>query len=125
MGDVANGDAVAIEPMDHTIQELDDLLVNSAAPPALEKTPRKEVIHSAIKTVSSNLKGWYNKQYLGGYRQKVSAIEYFNAETQTPTPQEIRNQNVFIIYFDILENSRKVSQRGADKVYRQSQNARH
>ena len=47
--------------------------------------------------VNSQLKSWYNKKYLGGYRRKISLVEYFNAETQTPTAQEIKSQNVRII----------------------------
>jgi hypothetical protein len=36
----------------------------------------------------SDLTSWKNKKYLGGYRKKQ--IEYFHAEAQTTTPQEIQ-----------------------------------
>ncbi|KAI9014627.1 hypothetical protein BC832DRAFT_545979 [Gaertneriomyces semiglobifer] len=41
----------------------------------------------------SRLDQWYWKQYLGGYRDRRSGIEFFHASTQTPTPQEIRAKN--------------------------------
>jgi hypothetical protein len=103
MSEDASGDAVVIHPVEKTIQELDDLLVNSSSHPVLQKKDikkfPKDVIPSKISTVKSDLKSWYNKKYFGGYRQKVSEIEYFNAETQTTTPQEIRNQNVLLTDF--------------------------
>lgn len=101
MADDANGETAALNPIENTIQELDNLLVDSVADQAVEKKDAqlipKNVIPTGIKTINSDLKSWYNKKYLGGYRQKVSLTEYFNAETQTPTPQEIRNQHVLWI----------------------------
>lgn len=102
MGDDANENTLVLNPVEATIQDLDDLLVDAATDQIVEKkqiqhTP-KEIIPTTITSVNSDLKGWYNKKYLGGYRQKISLVEYFNAESQTPTPQEIRNQKVLKIY---------------------------
>ncbi|KAI9094836.1 hypothetical protein DFS34DRAFT_627404 [Phlyctochytrium arcticum] len=38
----------------------------------------------------ARLDEWHHKRFLGGYRDARSDVEYFHAETQTPTPQEIR-----------------------------------
>ncbi|KAI8922997.1 hypothetical protein BC831DRAFT_404309 [Entophlyctis helioformis] len=40
--------------------------------------------------IRSNLTEWFNKRYMGGFRSKRHGTEYFHAETQTLTPQEIR-----------------------------------
>lgn len=37
-----------------------------------------------------DLSKWYRKPYLGGYRNKITKVEYFHASTQTTTPQEKR-----------------------------------
>ncbi|ORX54713.1 hypothetical protein BCR36DRAFT_581599, partial [Piromyces finnis] len=37
-----------------------------------------------------DLSKWYRKPYLGGYRNKITNVEYFHASTQTTTPQEKR-----------------------------------
>ncbi|KAJ8323620.1 hypothetical protein QVD99_007212 [Batrachochytrium dendrobatidis] len=44
--------------------------------------------------VKSNLSQWFGKRYLGGYRDKKRGTEYFHAETQTLTPQQLQNKTV-------------------------------
>ncbi|TPX32262.1 hypothetical protein SmJEL517_g04567 [Synchytrium microbalum] len=40
-----------------------------------------------------NITGWYRKQYHGGFRDTRTRVEYYHADAQTVTPQELRNQN--------------------------------
>jgi hypothetical protein len=47
-----------------------------------------DAIKPSNMTVYSDLRGWYNKKYLGGFRNKSTLKEYFNAEAQTVTAQE-------------------------------------
>ena len=42
--------------------------------------------------IKSNLRQWFNKSYLGGFKHKQNGMEYFHAETQTLTAQELRNE---------------------------------
>ena len=42
----------------------------------------------APKLIQSNLEGWYQKPYMGGYKHKQTGGEYFHAATQTVTAQE-------------------------------------
>lgn len=42
--------------------------------------------------LKSNLKTWFRKQYLGGYRHKENGVEFFHATTQTTTAQELHAQ---------------------------------
>lgn len=38
--------------------------------------------------IKSNLYTWYNKPYMGGFKDAKKSIEFFHAVTQTPTAQE-------------------------------------
>lgn len=46
----------------------------------------------ATTGLHSRLDEWHRKKYLGGYRDRRTQVEYFHAQTQTTTPQEIRAQ---------------------------------
>ena len=48
------------------------------------------------------IKGWYRKQYLGGFRDKRTQIENFHANAQTVTPQQLRDQVTGVIDFCLL-----------------------
>ena len=102
MEDDANGNTLASNPAEDLNHNLTSSLVDAKPELVTEKIkedqPIPKIIPSGYKSIGSNLKAWYNKKYLGGYRQKISLIEYFNAETQTPTPQEARNQKVIIAH---------------------------
>ena len=99
MEDDANGNTLASNPVENLNHYLTSSLVDAKPELVTEKDQQiPKIIPSGYKSIGSNLKAWYNKKYLGGYRQKISLIEYFNAETQTPTPQEARNQKVIIAH---------------------------
>ncbi|KAJ3043905.1 hypothetical protein HDV00_003944 [Rhizophlyctis rosea] len=38
----------------------------------------------------TRLEKWYRKRYIGGFRNRQNGVEYFHAETQTPTPMELK-----------------------------------
>ncbi|KAJ3218262.1 hypothetical protein HDU67_006235 [Dinochytrium kinnereticum] len=40
--------------------------------------------------LASDVSKWYRKTYMGGFRNRQTGVEYFNASSQTPTPQEIK-----------------------------------
>ncbi|KAJ3310841.1 hypothetical protein HDV04_004617 [Boothiomyces sp. JEL0838] len=40
--------------------------------------------------IKSDLRKWRNKKYLGGFRSRRTGVEFFHAEAQTTTPQEIQ-----------------------------------
>ncbi|TPX43836.1 hypothetical protein SeLEV6574_g04836 [Synchytrium endobioticum] len=44
------------------------------------------------QTSTASVKGWYRKQYHGGYRDRRTQVHYFHATAQTITPQELREQ---------------------------------
>ena len=46
-------------------------------------------------TLNADFSKWYRKPYLGGYRNKITKVEYFHASTQTTTPQEKRAMVIF------------------------------
>ncbi|KAJ3009942.1 hypothetical protein HKX48_007659, partial [Thoreauomyces humboldtii] len=53
--------------------------------------PRSAADELFLKTgLRSRLDEWERKRYRGGFRDRRTDIEYFHADTQTPTPQDIK-----------------------------------
>ncbi|KAJ3282379.1 hypothetical protein HK104_010918 [Borealophlyctis nickersoniae] len=78
----------AISPTaDSTAQPPLPSLPKQVSPPPAQASPTNDTSSSAIR---SRLEEWYRKKYLGGFRSRKTGVEYFHAETQTPTPQEIK-----------------------------------
>ncbi|KAI8854234.1 hypothetical protein BC829DRAFT_439341 [Chytridium lagenaria] len=63
--------------------------------PSLENTFDEPAIlltaqEAQSNSISSDISTWLRKPFLGGYRNRETGIEYFNATSQTPTPQEVK-----------------------------------
>ncbi|KAI8895709.1 hypothetical protein BC833DRAFT_529111 [Globomyces pollinis-pini] len=53
---------------------------------------RKDTGERWNSVIRSDLRNWKNKKYFGGYRVKKTGKEFFHAEAQTTTPQDIQNR---------------------------------
>ncbi|KAJ3192659.1 hypothetical protein HK101_006179, partial [Irineochytrium annulatum] len=58
--------------------------------PETESEPEAVIEKLTRDQLISDISTWYHKKYVGGFRHKETGVEYFNASSQTPTPQEIK-----------------------------------
>ncbi|KND00311.1 uncharacterized protein SPPG_04636 [Spizellomyces punctatus DAOM BR117] len=95
-----------LDPMADSLQAIDvpepgisepvlpDDVAASSLPAAPDEVTEAEIDDLFARTgLHTRLDEWHQKRYYGGYRDRRSEVEYFHAETQTPTPQEIRARN--------------------------------
>ncbi|KAJ3157147.1 hypothetical protein HDU89_002558 [Geranomyces variabilis] len=59
----------------------------AAEPPAVPSVEDELFESTGLR---SRLDQWHRKRYRGGFRDRRTDVEYFHADTQTPTPQEIK-----------------------------------
>ncbi|KAJ3275210.1 hypothetical protein HDV01_000935 [Terramyces sp. JEL0728] len=75
---------------DESVHLSDD--IPSYEPPAKdiqnERNSTSHMLRASI--IKSDLRKWRNKKYLGGFKSRRTGAEFFHAESQTTTPQEIQ-----------------------------------
>ncbi|KAJ3184315.1 hypothetical protein HDU87_005163 [Geranomyces variabilis] len=66
---------------------VDDTSAAAAEPQAVPSVEDELFESTGLR---SRLDQWHRKRYWGGFRDRRTDVEYFHADTQTPTPQEIK-----------------------------------
>ncbi|KAJ3322583.1 hypothetical protein HDV06_002960 [Boothiomyces sp. JEL0866] len=64
-----------------------------------ERNSTSHMLRASI--IKSDLRKWRNKRYLGGFRNRRTGLEFFHAEAQTTTPQEIQAMTKSGVYVGV------------------------